>query len=229
MCGRFVTTSSVHGAVATLLEETWSLPENYNVAPTEEVPVVREREGRRELVPVRWGMVAPRSPVFGGGKPVINARIETVASNGLFKGPFEKGRVIVPAAGYYEWVRLPDGSKQPHFIEDPDSDLAMAGVVRAWRDPAKGDDDPDKWRLSMSIITRDAHVAPGEVHDRMPACLTPDAYDAWLGGDLDAAEVLSLLDRVSVEVAHDLMHYPVSKAVNSPRNNGPELIAPLGS
>jgi putative SOS response-associated peptidase YedK len=79
----------------------------------------------------------------------------------------------------------------------------------------------------MAIITRDAHVAPGEVHDRMPAFLTPNGYDAWLGADLDSDALLHLLDAESVEVAHELEHYEVSKQVNSVRNNGPELIEPL--
>ena len=81
--------------------------------------------------------------------------------------------------------------------------------------------------LSTTIITRDAHVAPGEVHDRMPACLTPDSYDDWLGDGLDADELLAVLDRDSFEVAHDLVQYEVSRDANSVRNNGPHLIDPL--
>jgi putative SOS response-associated peptidase YedK len=76
----------------------------------------------------------------------------------------------------------------------------------------------------VAIITRDAHVAPGEVHDRMPACLTGDTYDDWLGDGLDTGDLLQLLDRSSFEVAHQLGYHAVSKAVNSVKNNGPELI-----
>ena len=79
----------------------------------------------------------------------------------------------------------------------------------------------------MSIITRDAHVAPGEVHDRMPACLTPDVYDAWLSSDLSSGDALQLLESTSFEVAHEFGHYPVSKAVNSVKNDGPELLEPI--
>jgi putative SOS response-associated peptidase YedK len=79
----------------------------------------------------------------------------------------------------------------------------------------------------MAIITRDAHVAPGEVHDRMPACLTPDTYDDWLGDHLSTEEVLKLLDFTSLEVANQLSYYPVSKAVNSVKNDGPQLIEEL--
>jgi putative SOS response-associated peptidase YedK len=99
--------------------------------------------------------------------------------------------------------------------------------VGAWPDRTKAPDDPDRWRLSVAIITRDAHVAPGEVHDRMPACLAPDAFDDWLGDQLGTDDLVELLDRSSFEVAHQLGYYPVSKAVNSVKNNGPELIDAL--
>jgi putative SOS response-associated peptidase YedK len=170
--------------------------------------------------------VSPSSPTFGGGKPVINARIETVASNGLFRGAFASRRCLVPATGYYEW-QLQAGGKQPYFVHEPDADLAMAGVVGAWPDRTKPPNDPNRWKLSVAVITRDAHVAPGEVHDRMPACLSQDAYDDWLGDHLGTDELLKLLDRESLQVAHQLTYFAVSKAVNSVKNNGPELIEAL--
>ncbi|MDO4144213.1 SOS response-associated peptidase family protein [Clavibacter michiganensis] len=117
--------------------------------------------------------------------------------------------------------------KPPHGIHQPDAAIAMAGIVSAWPDPTKEEDDPDKWRLSMAIITRDSHVAPGDVHGRMPACLTPDAYDYWLGDHLPTDDLLRLLDRESLQVAHDLEHYEVSRDVNSVKNNRADLITPL--
>ncbi|MDY0914486.1 SOS response-associated peptidase [Rathayibacter festucae] len=156
----------------------------------------------------------------------INARIETVASSPMFRKAFATSRVLIPAAGYYERTVTETG-KQPHFIYEPDAALAMAGVVSAWPDPSRAEDDPEKWRLSTAIITRDSHVAPGEVHDRMPACITPDGYDDWLGGHLDVDALMQLLDRESYAVAHNLEHYEVSRDVNSVRNNGPHLLDPL--
>jgi putative SOS response-associated peptidase YedK len=199
----------------------------FNIAPTQQVPVVREHAGDREIVNVRWGMVAPGSPTFGGGKPVFNARIETVSTLGLFKKPFAQSRCIVFASGYYEW-QLRDDGKQPFYIHQPGHTIAMAGVTRAWRDPTKSDTDPSRWRHSMAIITRDAHVAPGEIHDRMPACLTPDGYNEWLGGDLDVDDLLRTLDTESLEVASDLEYFAVSRDVNSTKNDGPHLIQPVG-
>lgn len=226
MCGRYVVTKAVRDLLPDLLGDAAPLPDDYNVAPTALVPVVRERHGERRLPAVRWGFL-PAWATDPKAKPQpINARIETVATSGMFRRAFAHARCIVPALGYYEWVVTPSG-KQPHYIFDPGTALAMAGIVSAWADPRRQDDDPGRWHLSMAIITRDAHVAPGEVHDRMPACLTPAAYDDWLSDRLQPDELAALLDRESLEVARELSHYEVSRDANSVRNNGPHLIQPL--
>ncbi|TFD17241.1 SOS response-associated peptidase [Cryobacterium sp. TMT4-10] len=174
MCGRFAMDGTVYQLLDFLVAEQQLDPKqpgaqpatlaerqpHYNIAPTNEVPVMRERHGDREVADVRWGMVAPGSPTFGGGKPVFNARIESVDRLGLFKNPFLKSRCIVFATGYYEWEQQESG-KQPYFIREPQHPLAMAGIVCAWPDPSLAEKDPRRWRLSMSIITRDARVAPG--------------------------------------------------------------------
>jgi putative SOS response-associated peptidase YedK len=202
---------------------------SWNVAPTEQVPVIRQRDGKRELTTVRWSMVSASSPTFGGGKPVFNARIESVATNGLFTNAFASRRCLVPASGYYEW-QLQESGKQPYYIhpEDERKHLAMAGVIGAWRDRSRADDDPERWRLSMAIITRAAHLAPGEVHDRMPALLTPDAFDDWLGEGLPPDDLLALLEYSSQEATEALRVRAVSTAVNSSKNKGPEIIEPIG-
>ena len=237
MCGRFAMDEKTDDEIRAYVEAggdaaDWAASEwqpGWNIAPTDQVQIVRVRHGKRERTLARWAMVPPNSPTFGGGKPIFNARIETVATNGMFKAPFAEHRCIVPATGYYEW-KLEEGGKQPHFIHNPGTYMAMAGIVRAWADRSKPEDDPDRWRLSMAIITRDAHVAPGEVHDRMPACLTPDSYDDWLGHHLGTDDLLKLLDRNALEVADQLTYYPVSKAVNASGKNksdGPQLIEPI--
>jgi putative SOS response-associated peptidase YedK len=230
MCGRFVVTRSSGDLLDGLMGGLPELEENFNVAPSDDVAVVRQRPERgRELENVRWGFVSSWYPDLKKRPQPINARIETVATSGMFRNALLKQRCIIPAAGYYEWTILPDGSKQPNYIYAPDQALAMAGLLSAWPDRSKPDGDPDKWTISMAIITRDAHVAPGEVHDRMPAFLTAGGYEAWLDSGLESGDLLQLLDRESFEVAHELKHYEVSKEANSVRNNGPSLIEPLRS
>lgn len=237
MCGRFAINSTTnalleqiveaHGASAIFeWEKHW--PENYNVAPTNDVPVAAELEGQRMIEAVRWGMVAPYAKEFGG-KPVFNARIETLETNGMFKRPFAEHRVVVPALGYYEWQERADG-KQPYFIRHPERPLALAGIARTWHDPSKPKGDPEGRRLSMAVITMDAHVTPGEVHDREPAFLAPEAIDEWLGDSLNTDQLTQLLLSSADAMADELEYYPVSRSVNrvvkskGVPNDGPELI-----
>lgn len=226
MCGRYVVTKAVNDLLPDLLGGLGDLPDDYNVAPTAMVPVVRDRHGERVLPEVKWGFLPSYAKAVRQKPQPINARIETVATSGMFKRAFARSRCIVPALGYYEWVVTPTG-KQPHYISAPDAGLAMAGVLSAWADPTKDRDDEERWLISMAIITRDAHVAPGEVHDRMPACLSPEGYATWLDESASSADLLDLLEDESLEVANTLQHYEVSRDANSVRNNGPGLIQPL--
>jgi putative SOS response-associated peptidase YedK len=241
MCGRFAMDEKTNAAIEALVGRSgmsvlkdWT--PQYNINPTDEVPVVRDRAGRREVMMVRWDMIPPGSREFSHkGRPNTNARIETVNTLGLFKGPFKEHRCLVPARGYYEWEEKPDG-RQPFFIHRRDDQIFMAGIMRAWKNPAE--DAKEKWRISMAIITLDSHVTPGEVHDRMPAFVTPDSYDDWLGDHLDDSELLKLLKRSSAEVADQLTYYPVTRGVNRAHlgkdangktipNNRPEFVEPL--
>lgn len=240
MCGRFAMNNetnalleeivAAHGASAIFdWQKFW--PPNFNVAPTQQVPVAADLAGQRLIESVRWGMVAPYAKEFGG-KPTINARIETVASNGMFKKPFQEHRVVVPALGYFEWQQRDDG-KQPFFVRMPDeSPLALAGIVREWHDPSKPKGDPEGTKLSMAIITMDAHQVPGEVHDREPAMLIPEAVEDWLSGDLTDNQRIQLLLSSADEIANDLTFYEVTRAVNASTvkglpNNHPEFVEPL--
>ncbi|AWB89785.1 SOS response-associated peptidase [Salinibacterium hongtaonis] len=227
MCGRFAMNKETDDLIQEYVARGGDFRDwrpSYNVTPTTVVPVIRQRDGVREIAGVRWGIVPPSSPTFGGGKPIINARVETVASNGLFSSAFASHRCIVPALGYYEWQVTPDG-KQPYFVHRPGGgDMMMAGIIRPWLDRSLPKDDPARWHLSMAIVTRDAHVAPGEVHDRMPSFLTPESVDDWLGDHLSVDNALRMLELTSLEVANDLDFYAVSRQVNSVRNDGPQLI-----
>lgn len=226
VCGRYVVTKAVGDLLPDLLAGSTGFADDYNVAPTALVPVVRERHEQRGVAQAAWGFLPGWAKDARARPQPINARLETVSSSGMFRRAFAQSRCVVPALGYYEWTITP-GGKQPHFIGAPGTALAMAGVLSAWADPALPGDDPARRRLSMAIITRDAHVAPGEVHDRMPACLTPDGYDEWLRPGSSPGQLARLLDAESVEIAETLTHHEVDRAVGNVRNNSPELIRPL--
>lgn len=196
----------------------------YNVAPTDPISVVVERGGRRVLTNYRWGLVPPwaSSPAEAGGR-MINARAETIASSPAFRSSLESRRCLVAADGFYEWRRLPDGGRQPFFIRRSDgAPLAFAGLWSSWRVP--GIDAPPL--RSATIVTTKPNALVARLRDRMPVVLAPAVWDPWLDPSLHGAgEVIGLLQPRPPD---EFVAYPVSRAVNSVRNNGMHLVAPMG-
>jgi putative SOS response-associated peptidase YedK len=252
VCGRYASSRDPEDIVEEFEIRTALAPRlepDYNVAPTKEVYAVVQRPPRREdaeqqeapaerqLRVVTWGLVPSWAKDRKIGSRMINARMETIAEKPAFRRAFERRRAILPADGYYEWYEPEDGSplgltragktrKQPFFIRPKDdSILAMAGLYELWRDPAKPDDDPDRWLWSCTVITTDAQDDLGRIHDRMPLMLTRGKYDAWLDPDnRDRDQVLGLLEPAAPGL---LEAYPVSTLVSDVANNGPELVEPL--
>jgi putative SOS response-associated peptidase YedK len=189
----------------------------------------------RELRVVRWGLVPfwAKDPKIGSR--LINARAETVDSKPAFRQAFKRRRCLLPADGYYEWQR-PDGTggsdepggksggaKQPYFITSGDGrPLAFAGLYELWRDAALPDDHQRAWLWTATIITTSAPDDLGKIHDRMPMVIAPDRWPDWLDPACDdPADLMALL---APAASGGLISYPVSTAVNSVRNNGPQLI-----
>ena len=216
MCGRFVvpsTTDELLSVFDATGDNAAEWKPSYSVAPTDPAPIVREwihdETVQRDLDLASWGL-KPGWAKPGGPAP-INARLESVASSGMFRSAFASQRCLVPMAGYYEWQQMDDG-KQPYFIHSDGDVLAAAGLYAARQEG-------DVWKISFTIITRAARDASGEIHDRMPVFLTPDVWDQWLSPVKvsDKEEVLSMLDRSSVAVARTVRAYPVARTVNNVR------------
>ncbi|MEV4626036.1 SOS response-associated peptidase [Micromonospora sp. NPDC049523] len=277
MCGRYATTRSA--ADLSQLFESYDetggrLDADYNVAPTDPVPIVRmsasagatddraaaaddhaglaggragvvggragvagdraagagadtadERPGdqgdapatrRRALSVARWGLVPAWAKDARGGARMINARAETVATTNAYARSFAKRRCLVPADGWYEWVRGDGGTKQPYFMTPADGGvLALAGLWSVW----KGPDGP---LLSCSVITTAAVGELADVHDRMPLLLAPERWDDWLDGGDSAAHLLA---PPSARMLAGIEIRPVGRGVGDVRNDGPELVA----
>jgi putative SOS response-associated peptidase YedK len=253
MCGRY---ASARKRIE-LLEEfsvqrdqvAEPLKPDYNVAPTKAVYTVVDRAARqadeeaasadggvsrdattgapeRELRVMRWGLVPFWAKDVKIGSRMINARAETVAEKPAFRRAFAKRRCLVPADGYYEWQQLPGAAKQPVYISRTDGrSLSFAGLYELWRDPAVNSDDQDAWLWTTTIITTSAPDEIGMIHDRMPMIIDPGSWADWLDpANNDVADLKVLLTPAMVG---DLTTWPVSTAVNSVRNNGPELIEPV--
>ncbi len=215
MCGRYATTRS--DADLTLLFDAVNVTEGFapswNVAPTDPVPLVRvsQRQGGRVLDTARWGLLPPWAKDPRAGARMINARAETVATSPAFAPSFARRRCLVPADGWYEWVR--DGKrKQAYYMTPADgAPLAFAGIWTVWRDEM----------LTCSVITTAALGGLARVHDRMPLILPADRWAEWLAGGGDPP---GLLRPMTVPELDAIEVRAVRPDVGNVRNNGPELV-----
>ncbi len=220
MCGRFTITASPD-AIRKLLayEERPNFPPRYNVAPTQPVPIVRLEKGARHFVLVRWGLIPswvkdPREFAL-----LINARAEGIADKPSFRAAIRRRRCLVPADGFYEWQKTPR-VKRPYYIRPRGGGpMAFAGLWETWTDRDGGEME------SMAIVTCPANELLEPIHDRMPAILAPERFDAWLDAEkTDARAAAALLQPAPENL---LEAYEISTRVNSVKNDGPELVEPV--
>lgn len=228
MCGRYASSAGRDDLVEMfeIDEVDGPLPgPDFNIAPTDPVPAVleRNRDSRRVrlLTGLRWGLVPSWAKDPSGAARLINARVETVAEKPSFRKAFAARRCLLPADGYYEWypVPRPEGKpvKQPYFLRPADSGLfVMAGLYEFWKAP------DGSWLTTAAVITTSATDDVGHLHDRMPLVVPKENWAAWLDPRFgqDARALLSV-------PAPGLRYYRVSTAVNKVANDGPELVAPL--
>jgi putative SOS response-associated peptidase YedK len=221
MCGRFTHRLSwreIHDLYRlTAPAAAPNLEPRYNVCPTDTISVVVERDGGRELVPMRWGLV-PRwwKRSLKELPATFNARAESVAEKPMFRDAFKHSRCLVPISGYYEWVAAPDGKQPFYFTRADGAPITVAGLWDEWKSPESGD--PLK---SCTMVITAANDFTRRVHDRMPAILEPESFAPWLSGEAGT----ELLKPVADDV---LRMWPVSRRVNSSRAPGddPTLIDP---
>jgi putative SOS response-associated peptidase YedK len=199
------------------------LPPRYNVAPTQPIEVVVQREDGRVLELHRWGLVPAFAKSVSVGNRHINARAETIATTPAFRTSFAKRRCIIPADGFYEWRREPGprggvGRKQPYLIHaEDDRPLAFAGIWAPWKDPASGE-----WVLSAAVVTTRANDTVGQLHNRMPVILEPSEWPIWADPEIrDPGLLMGLLQPARDDL---LTLTEVSPLVNNANNEGPALL-----
>jgi putative SOS response-associated peptidase YedK len=222
MCGRFtLTTPAQTLTVQFELTDVPALEPRYNIAPTQPVAAVRIRgeSEERELVLLRWGLIPFWAKDLGIGSRMINARSETVAEKPSFRTAFRRRRCLVLADGFYEWQKI-NGAKQPVYVSLQDREaFAFAGLWERWEGPENGVVE------SCTLLTCEPNELLRPIHSRMPVILDPKDYSLWLDhGVQDATRLQSLL---SPYASGRMQAYAVSRYVNSPRNQGPQCIAPV--
>jgi putative SOS response-associated peptidase YedK len=216
MCGRF----ALFGSPARLKEyfattNELKLEPHFNIAPTQMVPVVRVDEtGNRVFTFARWGLIPSWVKDTEALQQPFNAKAETAAIKPMFRHAYRKSRVLVPADAFYEWV-VKDG-KQPYLIRLRNGEpMGMGGLLEHWHGPA-GE------VVTFTILTTNANPLMAEIHERMPVIIRPEDYPAWLDTNLtDIARIQTM----ACPYPERLMEtYPVSRKVNSPRYDSPDLI-----
>ncbi|WP_116800298.1 SOS response-associated peptidase family protein [Pseudomonas syringae] len=196
--------------------------ERYNVAPSSRVEIIRPTE--EGLSVTRFGGGGSLSGQKGKRPAPINARVETVMTGKFFKGLWPNGRAVAPANGWFEWVKDPDDpkKKQPYFIrlksKKPMFFAALAQVHR-WLEPHDGD--------GFVIITSASDSGMVDIHDRRPVVLTSEGARAWLDSET-APQKAEALAKEHCRTVDDFEWFPVDRAVGNVRNQGPELIQPIG-
>ena len=231
MCGRFVSASppdelaNYFGAE----EPDAPLEPSFNVAPTNEVYVVRASEGVRQIGALRWGLVPFWAKDLKIGSKMINARAETVAEKPAFRKSYQSRRCLIPADGFYEWAKVTgQKTKQPYFIHRADGEpIVFAGMWERWKprleDGKTVDEDADVIE-TCTILTCAPNKTMETIHNRMPVLLAPAVWDDWLSPDSEMDYIGSLLAPAPDDL---LTLQPVSTAVNNVRNKGEQLISPL--
>jgi putative SOS response-associated peptidase YedK len=230
MCGRHtydLTWQQVHDLYRNIARKPkdprqgeFDLRPHYNVAPTQLMPVLRlDRDGQPEVVMLKWGFIPSWANDPKIGYKMIKARAETVATAPSFRAAFKRRRCLIPTTGYYEWRKLEDGTKQPYLFTMRDGQpFSFAGLWERWD---KGEEPIE----TCTIITREPNSLAAEIHNRMPVIIEPGDYDAWLHA-ADTAIAQTMLQPFPSQL---MRYFPVSKRVNSPKNDDRDLVTPIAA
>lgn len=220
MCGRFTLTLSPE-LLAEIIGniELPRIEPRYNIAPTQQVAVIRQAPGgTRRLDYLRWGLIPPWAKEISVGSHMINARCETVHEKPAFRHAFRSRRCLVPASGFYEW-RTEGGRKQPLYIHMKDGGpMIFAGLWESWLSPEA------EIVESCTILTTSSNSIVQPLHDRMPVILGRGDCNIWLSPAATRDQLTKLFQPFPPAL---LAMYPVGSGVNGPRNDSPELIEPL--
>jgi putative SOS response-associated peptidase YedK len=223
MCSRYTLTSPPEAVRAYFrYANEAAFPPRYNIAPSQPVAIVRDTpRGGREMALVRWGLIPSWVKDPRAFKMLINARSESAIDKPSFRAGLRHKRCLVPADGFYEWTGNA-GAKRPHLVRPrKGGPMGLAAIYENWLG-ADGSEIE-----TMAILTTAANAAMSALHDRMPVIIPPEHFDLWLdcrpGTTADIVHLLApppedLLDIVEV-----------SRKLNNPRNEGPEVQEPAGT
>lgn len=212
MCGRF--TLTVSGAE---LAELFGVPDlahlqpRYNVAPGQLIATVRHPVGKgAELAMLKWGLIPAWAKDPGAGARMINARAETVAEKPAFRSAFRQRRCLIPADGFYEWQKMPDGKQAWLIRQSEHSAFGIAGLWESWQNPDGATVE------TCTLLTTSANQTMQRIHHRMPVMLPAAVHERWL----DPENTIDDMATLCAQTRHvSLSLLAVSQRVNSPAND----------
>ncbi len=223
MCGRFAVIKKFEEIAAYYDARSFGGEEwqgNYNVCPTQLVPVLVEEPDGRELRLMKWGLI----PFWAKDKKIassmINARSETVKEKPGFRDSFKNKRCVIPASGFYEWQKLTSVKKEPYYFTPKEGLFSFAGLWSSWISPVSIEVE------TFSIITTEANELIKPIHDRMPVMLGHNSWSAWMAKETKPNELQELMTPAP---ANQMKVVQVSQYVNKVKNAGAQCIAPLNS
>ncbi len=231
MCGRFTLTRRDFEQLAAELgaevraEDAALFRPRYNIAPTDQHWVLRQKYEQRQLLPAKWGLVNSWAADAKGAFKQINARAETALKRPAFRDAFIERRCVVPADGFFEWIGAKEARRPVWFHAPDDGLLLFAGLYESWHDPQS-----DAWQRTFTILTTDANGVVASVHDRMPVIVPPERVEEWLfipaqNKQSRAQDLLALMRPAGDGV---LVATEVSRRVNSVANDDADCLALAG-
>jgi putative SOS response-associated peptidase YedK len=228
MCGRFTNRFTwrelveLYRITEPYIHPISNLEPRFNFAPMQRGVVVRlDKEGRRQPVIMRWGLVPSWSKDEKSGAAMINAKAETVAEKPAYRAAFKARPCLVVADGFYEWAKVGPKEKQPYFIALKNkTPFAFAGLWEWWRAKDAPNDAPGL--ETFTILTTEPNTLCAPIHNRMPVILAREDWPKWLGTPEDRKTLLHSFPAEKMEC------WPVGQAVGNVRNDRPELIANIG-
>ena len=220
MCGRFSLLAHQE-----LMRERFSIEEfefevtpRYNIAPSQKVVTII-KDPVIKLVGMRWGFIPFWAKDMNIGTRMINTRAETIAEKRVFKHAFMKKRCLIPATGFYEWMKHDDGKTPMHIRMESGFLFAFAGIYSHWKSPS------DSTILSCSIVTTTPNELMKPIHNRMPVILKPEDEGIWLDSSIEDVETLQ--KTLAPYSNGALEAFEVSTYVNNSRNEGPMCTKPV--
>lgn len=219
MCGRFALAVQPEDIEAefSMIRIEW-FPPRYNIAPTQPILIVRGERGERRPALVRWGLIPSWTKDLAAMPLLFNARSETAAEKPAYRGAYRHRRCLIPATGFYEWQKGPNGKKQPYYLQPASGGIiAFAGLWDEWAD--------DKGNIidTATILTTAANRELAPIHERMPVVVRREQYDLWLGLDADRGAKAGQVLLPPTDGTFEAI--PIGAAVNNFRNDDPSILA----